>query len=137
MEDDWEFYRPGFIERSLQILRRHPKCLQVWIRSVNDARHPRHPRIYQVKDVQWQKLTVNFEDMWHGFSFNPGLRRLADYVLIDGYGSHAKFDFRRPNHAEAAIGQLYKDRGYFAAILFDQKGYVKHIGAGQRVRPPE
>ena len=138
-EDDWEFYRQGFIERSIQVLRRHRKCLQVWIRSLKDTSgHPSEPRTRRVNDVRWQKLTLDYEGIWHGFSFNPGLRRLADYVAIGGYGNCAQFDFRRPNKAEAAIGRLYKDWGYFAAILSEPiEGYVKHVGTGQHVGPPE
>jgi hypothetical protein len=138
-EDDWEFYQPGFIEQSLKIMKRHRKCLQVWIRSVHDTSgHPLQPRIYKVKDLRWQKVELDYKGMWHGFSFNPGLRRLADYVAIGGYGNCANFDFRRANRAEAAIGRVYRDREFFAAILVDpdRKGYAKHIGSNRHVGPP-
>lgn len=139
MEDDWEFYRSGFIERSLQLLQRHAKCLQVWIRALNDSKHTVEPRIYRVNDVPWQKLTRDFDGMWHGFSFNPGLRRVTDYVAVGGYSNYAAFQFNRPNRAEAAIGAVYRERGYFAAILVDEggTGYVRHIGAGRHVRSPK
>lgn len=32
-EDDWEFYRPGFVEDSITILALKPEVLQVWLRS--------------------------------------------------------------------------------------------------------
>lgn len=32
-EDDWEFYRPGFVEDSKAILEQRPDILQVWLRS--------------------------------------------------------------------------------------------------------
>ena len=68
--------------------------------------------------------------IWHGFSFNPGLRRLSDYVAIGGYGVNARFNLSAPGEAESKIGIIYRNRDYFAAILAgnDGKGYVKHIG---------
>jgi hypothetical protein len=139
LEDDWEFYQRGFIERSMKILQRHRKCLQVWIRSLTDTNgHPVEPRIRTVKGIRWQKLTFDYLGVWHGFSFNPGLRRLADYVAIGGYGSRAQFDFRYTNKSEVAIGRFYKDKGFFAAILSEPlEGCVRHIGAGQHVGVPE
>ncbi len=49
MEDDWEFYAPGFIERSLLLLEALPNSLQVWLRAFNDTNHrcgrkPRPPQ---------------------------------------------------------------------------------------------
>ena len=32
-EDDWAFYRPGFIEDSQALLEADPQALQVWLRS--------------------------------------------------------------------------------------------------------
>src|ERR1035441_5909366 len=40
-EDDWCFYKSGFIEKSLEILEKYPKILQVWLREHNDTNgHP-------------------------------------------------------------------------------------------------
>lgn len=44
-EEDWEFYRPGFIERSLGILQQDPTVVTVWLRAhangaVKDNAHP-------------------------------------------------------------------------------------------------
>ena len=35
-EDDWEFYRSGFMEDSIKVLETQPKVLQVWIRPKSD-----------------------------------------------------------------------------------------------------
>jgi hypothetical protein len=37
MEDDWLFYRSGFLVKSLIVLETNPKCLQVWIRALDDT----------------------------------------------------------------------------------------------------
>ena len=45
LEDDWQFYQAGFIEKSLTILEALPDCLQVWIRALHDTnRTPIPPR---------------------------------------------------------------------------------------------
>jgi len=143
MEDDWEFYRHRFIENSLAVMKRNPKCLQVWIRAVSDTqRHPVEPLIYDEGGVMWRRLALEYMfegSPWHGFSFNPGLRRLRDYVSIGGYGRHARFDHLRPGAAESAIGKVFRKRDFFAAILADEKGrgYVKHLGRGRHVGPPD
>lgn len=125
-EDDWEFYKSGFIETSLPVLKKNPQCIQVWLRELYDTNG--HPLIY--KDKLWQ-LTPNYLGSWHGFSFNPGLRRLSDYRLIKNYSLHTTFDKQRPWQSEASIGEIYKKLNFFAAIL--PEGYVRHIGSGRHV----
>lgn len=143
LEDDWEFYRSGFIERSLAVLRDNVKCLQVWIRALNDTqRHPVEPLVRRSGGVEWRRMALDYRHkdlLWHGFSFNPGLRRLDDYVSIGGYGRNARFDFAKPGNAEAAIARVYRRRDFFAAILSDEdgRGYVRHIGKERHVGPPE
>lgn len=138
LEDDWEFYCAGFIEQSMAILERHPKCLQVWIRALDDTNgHPVLSRLYRVNYVHWRKMAFDY-GTWHGFSFNPGLRRMKDYVAIGGYGRCCSFDFRKSLQSEAAISVWYKNHGYFAAILCsgDVSGYIRHIGWDSHVGPP-
>src|SRR5262245_13221273 len=41
LEDDWEFYRSGFIEKSKAILDNDPSTLLVWLRAWHDTNgHP-------------------------------------------------------------------------------------------------
>ena len=47
LEDDWQFYRQGFVEKSLAVLEANPKCIQVWLRSLEDTQfHPVEPHTY-------------------------------------------------------------------------------------------
>ena len=140
LEDDWEFYRPGFIEPSLTVLESNPKCLQVWLRAVGDTqRHPVEPHVYVDHGVPWRRMALQYSHKgdWHGFSFNPGLRRMRDYIAIGGYGANVRFEADRPGAAESAISTLYRSRDYFAAILADDdgSGYVHHIGVDRHVGP--
>ena len=133
VEDDWEFYRTGFMEQSLAILESNPKILQVWLREHYDTNtHPIDPEIYKVGDIMYQLMTLNaLGGAWHGFTWNPGLRRLADYKLVAPFAQTiAEGDFNALT--ECHIGQKYFELGFRAAILMG--GYVKHIGYGQQVK---
>lgn len=150
MEDDWEFYRSGFMEKSLIVLESNPKCIQVWIRALADTnKHPILPHVYENMGVRWQRLSFdyhivgarwkrlffkNHKHLWHGFSFNPGLRRLSDYVAVDGYGTHTMYDPANPNAAESTLNRLYRSRDYYSAILADDSvGYIRHIGGDHHI----
>lgn len=125
-EEDWEFYRTGFIEDSMAILEADPMISMVWIREKEDTNQ--HPIIWE-KDYGIMK--TNHNGLWSGFCFNPGLRRLSDYKRLGAYNNHTQFSRTKPWLAEAAISKLYAAAGFRAAIL--KQGYVKHIGEGRHV----
>ena len=125
LEDDWEFYREGFIEESLPILIAYPKIITVWLRDLADTNG--HPTVIGEKDFRYLSTAYN----WKGFTWNPGLRRLSDYKRIGSYGKHTSFNNRHPGISEFKIGQLYWRLNYKAAIL--KKGYVRHIGNNRHV----
>ena len=142
LEDDWQFYGHGFIEKSLLLLTALPQCLQVYIRALDDTNgHPVHWRTLRTSGVAWRRMRYGYKAFggeWNGFSFNPGLRRLADYSAIGGYGVHK---LRAPKlHAgtEIRLSRLYRQKGMFAAILADREGagYVRHIGWDRTVPEP-
>jgi hypothetical protein len=139
LEDDWEFYAPGFVEKSLRILAAEPRCLQVYLRALDDTNgHPVHWRPRRTRGVAWRKMRYGYKAFggeWHGFSFNPGLRRLADYVAVGGYGRYRPRGPGIHAAAEIALSRAYREREMFAAILADRggQGYVRHIGWDQTV----
>lgn len=120
-EDDWEFFRPGFVEESLEILEKWTNILQVWIRD--DSAHP------VVKDARFPFpiMQPNWSGGWSGFAFNPGLRRLKEYRMIGSYGRHVGYDAR--GVGELPLSRLYCDAGYFAAKI---PAATKHIGENGR-----
>ena len=124
-EDDWEFYRPGFIEASRDILERYKNILQVWLRAHRDTNQ--HP-IARLEQFPFPTLATDYH--WRGFSWNPGLRRLSDYQWLGSYASR-----RQSTNAatERWIGQLYCEQGFHAAILPEPGGYVRHLGHGRSV----
>jgi len=129
-EDDWEFTGGGFIEKSLKILLYEPMIMQVWIRALNDTNgHPIEPKIYEVEDTQYKLVATDVGDgAWHGFTWNPGLRRLSDYKKIGPFSSIAPT--LTAGQRECIIGQKFHKQGYRAAIL--PEGYIFHTGSGPK-----
>jgi glycosyltransferase involved in cell wall biosynthesis len=142
-EDDWEFYAPGFVEKSILILKGHPEVLQVYLRAHDDTnRHPIMQEVMDANKVPFRFLAWNFQSahwgIWHGFSFNPGLRRMTDYRSL---GSFAAFDpdhYKKAWQIEQDVSAFFKERGFRAVILADNagKGYVRHIGVGRQISMP-
>ena len=133
LEDDWEFYREGFIEKSLAILEHDKKIMQVWLRELYDTNtHPIEPEIYTLLNIKYRYVQINaLGGNWHGFTWNPGLRRLSDYKLVAPFSSiREDGDFNALT--ECHIGQKFFELGFRAVIL--EQGYIKHIGYGQQVK---
>ena len=131
-EDDWEFFEKGFIENSMAILCEYPKIINVWIRDLNDTNgHPYEKKLLQTKcGIQFHLMKTSYKRWWHGFTFNPSLKRLSDWEKIGRYkdckiritDKSKRFDKPR----EADIGEMYYRLGYRAAIL--TQGYIRHTG---------
>lgn len=125
-EDDWQFYRTGFIEDSMLLLKEDKQALQVWLRSFAHDLQIHSPYVYlgerkQLEGVVYHELMSHKEE-WQGFSFNPGLRRLADYKLHAPYQQFS---------GEKALSKLYADETRYALIL--ENDAVLHTGFGEHV----
>lgn len=127
-EDDWEFFRAGFIEDSISVLSMNSSIHQVQLRDLWDNNgHPPERSRYITRDgVCFRLLSTGYRTRegttWHGFSFNPGLRRTADYTAIGPYTNIGH---------EEQISAAYHLRGLKAAIL--EESAVEHIGDGFHV----
>jgi len=137
LEDDWEFYRPGFMQKSRAFLEGDPAILLVQLRAWNDTDHPLS---FAAPDRSFGVMATGYCDCWHGFTFNPGLRRLADYRRLGGsYEKQPRTMYvvaKTPTAAlpfEVEASAFYHRLGYQAVIL-DESGYVRHIGADRHVR---
>ena len=121
-EDDWEFIDGGFIEKSMEVLNHDNKIININLRIRFDGErgsmHPLIPFTKQTKSgIIYHEYVRDYLNEWHGFSWNPGLRRLSDYQMVRPYVNHTN---------EQGVGQKYKDLGFKAACL--EKFYCKHIG---------
>jgi hypothetical protein len=136
LEDDWEFYRPGFMQKSRAFLRADPAILLVQLRAWNDTNG--HP-IHAAPDHSYGIMATGYCDCWHGFTFNPGLRRLSDYQRLGAsYEKQPRTMYVIAKRATAALpfeveaSAFYHRLGYRAMIL-DEAGYVRHIGEDRHV----
>lgn len=125
-EDDWLFYKSGFIEKSFSVLLENKKLINVWLREQNDTNnHPLELDVHETTDgVPYKYLTTNFQGGFHGFTFNPGLRRIKDYELIKPYANW-------PDEIDLS-NEYYHKYQFRGAILTD--GYVKHLGNHRKIR---
>ncbi len=127
-EDDWEFYRPHFIQESIALLDQDPKLIQVAIRdraemydwAVNGT-------LREHEGVAYRMINPDVHPRWFGYSFNPGLRRLAQY-------SESGSNFAAIGH-ENEISIFFKKRGYAMGVL--EHGAVRHLGRRRTVRDPK
>jgi hypothetical protein len=113
-EDDWLFFRSGFIEESLVLLKHDPLITGVLCRRPGqnlsiDLIFEKCP-LQSVRQVRYRKPSSWLVHHWLGYSFNPGLCRLSDYRLL---GS-----FSRWGH-EIDASLYFKLRGRTVAILDD------------------
>lgn len=129
-EDDWEFYRPGFLEESKLLLEHEPQALQIWLRSLAHDLAVHSPYVSggdrRIHEGIAYYPVVSSKPDWQGFSFNPGLRRLADYALAAPYAA---------NEGEKRLSRFYADRQRYALIL--ENDAVLHTGWGDHVTTGE
>jgi hypothetical protein len=128
-EDDWEFYRPGFVEDSRAILELRPEILQVWLRNYVYDLHVHSPYIRLgarevIGGVPCYPL-ISDKPEWQSFSLNPGLRRLKEYRLCAPFAGY---------DGEKALSQRYAELNLTAVTL--EGDAVLHTGFGLHVEIP-
>lgn len=119
-EDDWEFFDSGFIESSLILLENDQKILNVSIRERNNgekgSEHPTLPGGI-VDNVKYRKYLPGYCGVYHGFSWNPGLRRKKDYSLVAPFKKWKN---------EEGMNAAYHQLNFYAVCT--EKMYCRHIG---------
>ncbi|MCO7594384.1 MULTISPECIES: glycosyltransferase family 2 protein [Pseudomonas] len=129
-EDDWRFYRQGFVEDSRAILEASPDVLQVWLRSHAHDLAIHSPYIHLgdrqvIAGVPCYPLLSDKAE-WQAFSLNPGLRRLSDYQRCAPFADYA---------GEKALSRRYAELNLTAITL--EGDAVLHTGFGSHVTVPE
>lgn len=139
-EDDWEFYRPDFIQKSIDVLNEDSKILLPILRPKSDSLNTNMANevLQTKKGTKYRKVipvsylvdpTINrwIRD-YGGFTLNPGLRRTSDYKLLPSYTSLSD-----ENGCEEPLDKFYKKLGYYVVSLSESNsdGYVRHIGWGK------
>jgi hypothetical protein len=125
-EDDWLFTRGGFIGESARILQARNDVSMVGLRPRSDL-NPlvRSSPMEWLGEIGYFTLDPSLHPERFSYSFNPGLRRLADYSRIGPYA---------PLGEEADVSYAFKTVGYRMAYL--EVPAVRHIGYGRHVDDP-
>lgn len=133
-EDDYLFDgNPNFMRDSYQILEENPDIHQVWIRHEKDYKVSHGLQYIELFEDRIRKTSTGVEFKmvnpdhhgWCGFSFNPGLRRVADYKKMFPNG-YQEFEDPRGLDSELFCNNHAASLGYRAALL--NNGVCFNIG---------
>ncbi len=125
-EDDWEFFRKGFIAESLAILKARPDVSMVGLRPRAELNTlVREMPVERLGSLEYFTLDPALHPEYFSYSFNPGMRRVSD---IRDMGSLAAIGY------EPDVSYAFKQKGFRIANL--QQPAVRHIGDGRHVEDP-
>ena len=89
-EDDWRFFRSGFVEESLLLLEHFADISTVLCRrrgqNLMHDMFAYSVGVSRFSGVEFRRPALSVHEFWGGYAFNPGLRRLADYQRIGPFG---------------------------------------------------
>ena len=120
-EDDWEFLREGFIEKSMSMLDSDSTISVVGLRSRADCTNiPISEENYTAPDGEEYFIIPE-----HVFTYNPGLRRKD---VCDLFGSHEKLE---GTLWEDELSKFYRERGF--KMISYVNPFVEHIGYKRHV----
>ena len=122
-EDDWLFFKSGYLNKSLKLLESDSNIFQCWIRDRNDHNHPTLNETEEYGGIEFKEMLPMWEGIYSGFTFNPSLIRKSDY---DKLGNYYKIG------GETKIGHFLKNKFNHKFVTLTD-GYVKHIGYSHHV----
>jgi hypothetical protein len=127
VEDDFVFVpdKSAFLARSIDILKRYPKIIQVGLRgNDNTSMHPivDDPNYseFKIQERYWRR------ECWGGWSGNNHVARMKDWRMIRSYGRIGGYGTQAIS-VEHKLSKFYLDLGYSIAVL-PGGPYIKHIG---------
>lgn len=131
-EDDWLFYRSGFIEESIEILATDEKIFSVWLRSYyNDLLEYSAGTLYLGEKTAlncsvYSRVYSKSKRNNKCFSLNPGLREHKHYPK-NGYASLLAKEY----NLETVASSLYSSQGMYSVLL--ENSAVNHLGFGRHI----
>lgn len=129
IEDDWEFYKGGFIKPALDVLRSNSAIMQVNLS--NEQNMPIEPEVFKAGETEYRLEGTDKDGYWHGFTCNPSVRNMEGYKKTkpwDQYAHKSDEGYFLALH-EMKVGKRYFELGYRAAVLNEY--FCKHIGIGR------
>lgn len=125
-EDDWEFFRKGFVADSFAVLEAGAKYSVVCLRPREEqSKLIRNAPAFEVAGVRIYESDPTLHPEYFGYAFNPGLRRMSDYQAIGPFV---------PLGHEPEVSYAFKKAGFRLANLEDAA--VRHIGDERHVMDP-
>ena len=126
LEEDWEFYDYGFIEKSIDILKKDNKITSVWLHNFYDINKRYGFRMKPVENEIYY-LVVPSPDGAGYFSWQPGLRR----VEVEKHGAPYP-----PKYDEGSLNNYFRDIGMYSALTDNVDGYTRCIDWSRHVKNP-
>jgi hypothetical protein len=91
LEDDWEFSRGGIVEDGRAILAEHPEVSMVSGRFFDNFGYPGAlPPLERLGDVAYHRVPRALHPGWFGYSFTPGMRRLAEWRRFGPFARYGR-----------------------------------------------
>ncbi len=143
-EDDWEFYKPSFIEKSFEILNENPNIFTVWLRNHTEKKIGKAIDFTQKIPLPsgdfYYNILVHPGKTWqNGFTLNPGLRK-TQYCRQFGPYNQLPIHFPKGNGVnmvgEKDVSIPYRENGLIAAITSVADGFIRHIGGRRHILLP-
>jgi hypothetical protein len=123
-EEDWEFFDYGFIEKSIELLKKNNKITSVWLREAGELFYRYKFNFSKVENDDYYIVIGNEHN--GNFSWNPGLRTLDVELTGIPYSIEDKFD-------EGSLHKYFRNKGMYAVII-KPDGFVRHIGWERHVK---
>ena len=120
-EDDWEFFRGGFIGESFAVLNAHPKVSAVMLRGRDEHRKFKKLPSEKIGGVEYFRAHAGLHWHYFGYAYNPGLRRMSDYRRIAPLADIG---------GEREVSFVFLRLGFATAHL--EVPAVCHLGYGRR-----
>lgn len=121
-EDDWEFFRSGFIAESLILLKQFPKVSVVMLRGRDEHRKLRQLQAETLEKVRFVRAYPKLHRKFFSYGYGVGLRRLSDYKLLVSFAAVG---------GEDRISCAFKSLGFATAHL--EIPAICHIGWGEHI----
>ncbi len=122
-EDDWEFFRTGFIAESLLLLNKFPKVSLVHLQGRAGRTEFHKLPAEELNGVRFVRTYPKMHPYYWGYGFPPGLRRLSDYRRVAPFSAIG---------GEREVSVVFKRLGFYTAYL--EIPAVCHLGWGKHLR---
>ena len=125
-EDDWEFFRTGFVAESFVLLEALPTASTVLLRGRDEHLKLHKLKGEEINGVKFFRTHPKTHRLLWGYAYNPGLRRMADYRRIAPLAKIGD---------EGSVSFAFKCLGFATAHL--EIPAVYHIGWGRHAHNPK